>query len=183
MTIGTGFIMHAVFKTVWKSVLVGTLTVFIGTWLGSALAFILGRYVLRDLTNRLIKYFKIMRALNLVIEKEGLRFCLLMRLCPLVPFNAFNYVMGGTSISFRNYFLAGFGTIPICAVNVFVGTTIMSIKDVVDGNYDGGTASLVMLIVGCILTLFITVYVTIMVRKYLKRTAEAAQNHDKIEKD
>ena len=60
MTLGTGFIMHTVYKKLWKSILVGTLTVFTGTWIGSTISFILGRYVLRDLTNWLFKKFKIM---------------------------------------------------------------------------------------------------------------------------
>ena len=98
-----------------------------------------------------------------------------MRICPLVPFNAFNYVMGGTSVTFKNYFLAGPGTIPICAVNVFVGTTIGSIKEVMSGDYDGGTVSLVMLITGCVLSVIITVYTSCIVRRYLKRQAEKSK--------
>ena len=127
MTIGTGFILYTVYGVVWEAVLIGTLTVFLGTWFGSGIAFLIGRYVLRDLTGRLIRRYKTMSALDMVIKEQGFRFTFLMRVCPLVPFNAFNYVMGGTSVTFKNYFLAGPGTIPICAVNVFVGTTIGSI--------------------------------------------------------
>ena len=72
-----------------------------------------------------------MKALDWVLKKDGFRFCFLLRLCPLVPFNAMNYVMGGTSISFKNYVLAYVGTIPIISVNVFIGTTISSISDLV----------------------------------------------------
>lgn len=47
MSIGTGFILYTVFEgLMWKSILVGLLVVFLGTWLGSILAFLLGRYVL-----------------------------------------------------------------------------------------------------------------------------------------
>ena len=85
-----------------------------------------------------------------------------------------NYVMGGTSISFKNYVLAYCGTIPIISVNVFIGTTISSISDLVQGEYDGGTASMVMLIVGCILTVLLVIYISLFVRRYLKRTAAHA---------
>ena len=64
MTIGTGFILYTVYEQVWKSVLVGTLTVFLGTWIGSGIAFLVGRYVLRDMTTSLIRRFKIMTALD-----------------------------------------------------------------------------------------------------------------------
>ena len=107
--------------------MIGTLTVFIGTWIGSIVSFVLGRYVLHGCVSRLNKRLKIMGALDLVLKRQGFRFCILMRLCPLVPFNVYNYVMGGTSVSLKNYSLTFFAYIPICAVNVFVGTTIMSI--------------------------------------------------------
>ena len=103
-----------------------------------------------------------------------------MRLCPLVPFNAYNYIMGGTNIEFKNYFLTFPGTLPVAAVNVFVGTTIIEIKDVVNGDYNGGTASLVLLIVGCVLTVLITIYVTLLIRRNLKAMAAKA-NEEKLE--
>ena len=73
MTIGTGFIMHQVYKDddeqVWKSIVVGTLIVYLGTWLGSCLSFFLGRYVLRDMTERLNKRFLMMRALDRAMKE------------------------------------------------------------------------------------------------------------------
>ena len=67
MTIGTGFVLHAVYDSLWKSILVGTLTVYLGTWIGSSLAFLIGRYVLRDLTKRLNSRYKVMKALDWVL--------------------------------------------------------------------------------------------------------------------
>ena len=161
------------------SVLVGTLTVFFGTWLGTCFSFFLGRYVLRDLTLRLNGRFVMMRALDRAMkEREGFRFCFLLRLCPLTPFNAFNYIMGGTSISFWSYVLAGPGYIPICIANVFIGTTISSIAALVEGDYDGGDASIITLIVGLVISLLLIIYITIVVRRHLRRMAQKVANEE-----
>ena len=172
MTISTGFILHNVFEEVWITILVGTVTVFIGTWLGSVLSFLIGRYVMRDCTMRLSLKYKLIKSLELALKTEGLRFCFLLRLCPIVPFNLINYILGGTSLTLRDYFLAGPGYVPICVAYVFVGTTIGSITDLVSGNYDGGPTRLVILIVGCAIALLLAVYITIVIRRYLRKTAE-----------
>ena len=125
--------------------------------------------MLRDMTERLNKKFLMMRALDRAMKENGFRFCFLLRLCPLFPFNGQNYVMGGTSISFSNYVLSFPGYIPICIANVFIGTTIGSIASLVQGDYDGGPASLITLIVGLSISVLLVVYITIVVRRYLKR--------------
>ena len=53
MTISTGFILHSVFEELWATIIVGTITVFVGTWFGSVLSFLMGRYVMRDCTMRI----------------------------------------------------------------------------------------------------------------------------------
>ena len=51
----------------------------------------------------------------------------MLRLCPLVPYNAFNYLMGVTAVSFAHYAIGGTGMIPATIVYVFIGTTLGSI--------------------------------------------------------
>ena len=55
------------------------------------------------------------------MEKEGLKIILLLRLCPVIPFNAMNYIMGVTHIKFHHYIIGNFGMIPGTAVYVYVG--------------------------------------------------------------
>ena len=111
-------------------------------------------------------------ALDKAFQTEGLKVVLLLRLYPLVPFNAFNYVMGITAVSFFAYALGGIGMLPGTIVYVFVGTTIGSIQDAASGNYDAGPAGLVMLIVGSILACAAIIYVSIVVKRYLNTATD-----------
>lgn len=105
----------------------GTLAVFIGAWTGSVIAFLLGKYVFREKSEEFARRFSVTKALDKAIQTEGLKIVLLLRLCPLVPFTYFNYVMGITGVSFFDYAIGGFGMVPGTIVYVFVGTTIGSI--------------------------------------------------------
>lgn len=103
------------------------------------------------------------------ILDKGFRTCLLFRICPLVPFNIFNFLAGATSLKFKDYFWAFIGYLPACIVNVCIGTTIKSLSDITRGEYEGGTTSIVVLVIGLFLTIVILVYITIMIRRYLRK--------------
>ena len=48
VTLGTGVALMKAYKSAWLAVLVGSLSVFIGTWLGSILAMLIARYLFRE---------------------------------------------------------------------------------------------------------------------------------------
>lgn len=64
-----------------------------GATIGSILSFLLGRFVLQEQAQGLFIKFKILKAVDRVIETQGLKLVILLRLSPVVPFSAFNYVM------------------------------------------------------------------------------------------
>ena len=107
--------------------LVGSLSVWIGAEIGSCIAFLLGKFVLRDLSERLASKYKVGKAIDYAIRQEGLKVVLMLRLCPLVPFNAFNYAIGITAVKFWDFAIGGIGMIPATVLYVFVGTTLGSI--------------------------------------------------------
>merc|ERR1711968_332273 len=84
----------------------------------------MGRYLLKELTEKLRMKFQVVRAIDTAIEKEGFKTMLLLRLSPLIPFNALNYIMSGTSISAKDYILACIGMLPASVVYVYVGASI-----------------------------------------------------------
>lgn len=63
------------------------------------------------------------------LEQNGLKIMLLLRLSPLIPFNALDYISGVTSISFRDYALALIGILPGTIMFCMVGATASSFTD------------------------------------------------------
>lgn len=183
LTLGAGVALQAAFDNTLLAVAVGTLGVFTGAWIGSNLSMLLGRYLFRSSAAKMAAKYRVIKAIDQVLEKEGLKFTFLLRLCPLIPFNAFNYVMGVTSVRFKSYALAGFGMIPGTIVYVFVGTTIGNIADAASGDFEGGSATLVLLILGTILAFVGIVYVSIVVRRYLNKQLKTVPSDDEGKAD
>ena len=84
---------------------VGTLTVFLAANLGAALAFLIGRYLLRSRVERWLEGREKLGAIDRAVESQGWRVVALTRLSPVLPFNVQNYVYGLTDIPLRTYVL------------------------------------------------------------------------------
>ena len=93
-----------------------------------------------------------------------------MRLCPIIPYNAYNYILGVTSVRFRDFAIGGIGMLPGAFVYVFIGTTIGSINDAVQGKFEHSNMSLIFLIVGSASALLAIIYLAVVVKKYLKQS-------------
>ncbi len=76
--------------------------------------------------------FKIM---DRAIGENGFKLVLLMRLQPVfLPFAILNYALGLTRVRLRDYVLASWiGMLPATTLYVYVGTSVKSISDLVQG--------------------------------------------------
>lgn len=63
--------------------------------------------------------------------------------------------------------IGGFGMLPGAFVYVLLGTTISSIADAANGNFDAGVLPLIMLIFGTVLALFAIIYISMVTKRYL----------------
>ena len=84
----------------------GLLVVVPGALLGATSAFLLGRTVLREWVRRKMAQSPRTRALDQAIGREAFTLVLLLRLSPLVPFNALNYALSLSGISVGRFVLA-----------------------------------------------------------------------------
>jgi uncharacterized membrane protein YdjX (TVP38/TMEM64 family) len=141
ISLGAGFVFGPV---------VGTLIVSPASVIGACLAFLLGRFLVRDWIERRVAERAPMLALDQAIGQGGFTAVVLLRLSPAFPFNLLNYALGLTRVRFRDYALASFvGMLPGTILNVYLGSLFADMDALLrDGNSDGGAWSVALLVVG-----------------------------------
>ncbi len=116
----------AVFGLLW-----GTLIVSFASSIGATLAFLVSRYLLRDVVQS--RFGDKLKAVNKGIEKDGPFYLFTLRLVPLFPFFVINLVMGLTPLATRTfYWVSQLGMLAGTLVYVNAGTQLARI-DSLDG--------------------------------------------------
>jgi uncharacterized membrane protein YdjX (TVP38/TMEM64 family) len=148
LTLGAGFVFSSAFG-LGPGVALGTLSVFLGASAGATVSFLLGRFLLRDWVIGLTKKYAIFEALDVAFEEKGFRIMVLLRLSPIIPFNAINYIAGVTAISFWSYVWALFAILPGTILYVLLGASAGSLTDSASSG-DNGTLTIVVVVVGIV---------------------------------
>lgn len=165
LTLGAGVL----FGVGWGSVIV-----FWAATLGSLAAFLVGRYGIRDwVEQRWIAGNRQFQAIDRAIAEDGLKIVLLMRLSPLFPFNALNYMLGLTRVSIRDYLLASIGMLPGTVAYVYIGASFRDLASLFAGYGERAKSPIewLLFILGLIATLVVTGIVTKAARSALDRIA------------
>lgn len=85
----------------------GSIYTAIGATIGASVAFLISRYMARELVVKLLKDRRL-NTLDKEVEKQGWKIVAFTRLIPLFPFNLLNYAFGLTNIRFSHYVIATF---------------------------------------------------------------------------
>lgn len=185
LTLGAGFVFTRTNGgSQVKGTLIATTVVFLGASIGACLAFLLGRYLLRDFAQGLTKKYKVFRAIDKAIEGNGGKIVLLLRLSPAIPFNILNYLLGTTAVSFKEYALACIGLLPGTTAFCFIGSTLNSLSDTTGGaekTSGAKTVEIIVLIVGIIASILAVVAVTIFARRELKKHLVEEETSQQLE--
>jgi uncharacterized membrane protein YdjX (TVP38/TMEM64 family) len=83
------------------------------------------------------------------LKEKGFRIMALLRLSPIIPFNALNYISGVTAISLAAYSWAIIAILPGTILYVFLGATAGSLVDSSQRS-DNETITIVTIIIGAI---------------------------------
>lgn len=104
----------------------GTILTVAGATIGATLAFLVARTMGREFVARLFKgKFK---ALDEKSGDHGFQIIFSLRLIPVVPFNALNYVAGISNVKSKDYILGTFlGIIPGTFVYVYLGDSLANV--------------------------------------------------------
>src|SRR5437773_1942892 len=157
LTLGAG----AVF-----GVALGSVCVSIGATLGATAAFLVGRYLARDVIARKIGKSEKFATIDRAVADEGWKIVLLTRLSPVFPFTLLNYVFGLTRVKLSHYVLASWlGMIPGTVMYVYLG----SLVNVGAGRRQRTTGEWVLYGAGLLATVTVTVFVTRLARRALAK--------------
>lgn len=106
--------------------IMGTVYANIAATIGATLAFLVTRYLLRDVV--LNKFGDKLEGMNRELESRGFSYLLFLRLVPLFPFFLINLAAGLTRLPLRTFFLATMiGIIPGGFVFVNAGASLATI--------------------------------------------------------
>jgi len=152
----------------------GTVIVFTAAVLGSALAFLSGRYVARSWIESRLGGSEKFAAIDHAVGQQGLKIVFLLRLSPVIPFNLINYALGLTRISLRDYMLASFGMLPGTLLYVYYGRVIGDVALLAGGeSAEKGAAYYGLTAVGLVATIAVTTIVTRIARRALHEASES----------
>ena len=167
LTLGAGFVF---------GVGVGTVAVSLGSTLGAAATFLLGRKFARRAIEAKVFSNPRFHALDQAVKREGFKIVLLMRLSPVFPFNLLNYAFGLTQISFRDYVLASWiGMLPGTIMYVYLGSATQNLAALSTGQATGGAGRHMLFGLGLLATVAVTVFVTRLARRTLDELAPTPQ--------
>lgn len=150
----------------------GFLLVSLSSTVGATAAFLVGRYLVREMVARRVAGNVTFSAMDEAVASEGWKIVGLTRLSPVFPFNLLNYAFGLTRVSLRDYILASWiGMFPGTVMYVYFGSLAGSLAEL--GATEGGRARTpaewALYVVGLIATVAVTVVITRIARRALNR--------------
>lgn len=166
LTIGAGLLF---------GVIGGSLAVSAASTTGAAFCFLIGRYVARDRLAKRLGRDPRFKAVDAAIGREGGKIVLLLRLSPVFPFNALNYLLGLTAVKFWHYVVASWvGMMPGTVLYVYLGFIGQTGLRAASGTMEKSPLEYALLGFGLVVTVLVTVFVTRIARKALREGALGA---------
>jgi len=152
-------------------VVIGAITVSISSTLGATAAFVIGRTVAREAIAKKIEGNVRFRAVDEAVAREGWKIVLLVRLSPVFPFNLINYAFGLTKVSLKDYFFASWiGMFPGTLMYVYIGSLVGDLAALGAGERAKSPLEWALYVVGLVVTVAVTIYVTRIAKKALGET-------------
>jgi uncharacterized membrane protein YdjX (TVP38/TMEM64 family) len=127
LTLGLGYTFHHAYDSTPIALTVGGIIVLLGAQLCATGQLLLGRFVLRAYLYEWALSKRLFLALDKAVVHDGLKIIFILRMCPMVPYTLFNYLLGLTDVRLRDFVPAGLGMLPGILVRLFVGSTLAAL--------------------------------------------------------
>lgn len=160
-------VTFAVFAGILFGPILGTFACLIATTLGASMAFIVGRFFLKDMIKPMLEKNKILKKLLFNDnEKSDLFILMITRMVPIFPYNLQNFAYGITDISFWKYTIYTF-------VFMFPGVAFFTIGS---AGLTAGEDKWKYFLVAGVLAVLVTLSGMFIQRKYLGSNDEVQVN-------
>jgi uncharacterized membrane protein YdjX (TVP38/TMEM64 family) len=164
LTLGAGFLF---------GVVKGTVVISISSTIGATAAFLVGRYLARDLVAKTIAGNARFEAVDKAVAREGWKIVGLTRLSPVFPFNVLNYAFGMTRVPLKEYFFASWiGMLPGTILYVYIGSLAGDLATIGSGERQRSNAEWALYGFGLLVTVIVTIYMTKVARKALNESID-----------
>ncbi|WFB37894.1 TVP38/TMEM64 family protein [Kiritimatiellota bacterium B12222] len=161
LTLGAGFAF---------GLATGMVTVSIASTLGATASFLVSRYLARDRVKAKFGHHEKFAAVDQAVSQEGWKIVALLRLSPIFPFNALNYILGLTGIRFPHYVLASWaGMLPGTLLYVYLGYLGQQGLETATEATPAQPLRWVYLALGLLATLGVSFYITRLASKAMKK--------------
>lgn len=156
----------------------GTAVVSIASTTSAALALLIARFVARKRVEQWAEQSDKFRAMDNAISEGGWKIVAMLRLSPAIPFNIQNYFYGLTSIGFWRCVLTSWvSMLPGTFLFVYVGHLGATTLDAAaDQDQSLSNGRWIMLGLGLAATVAVTVYITWLARKQLKKQTNVEES-------
>lgn len=142
----------------WLAVLIN----FTASIVGGLLAFLLGRWLFRDMIAKIVVEDKRLQKIESAIEDEAMKISVLVRLSPLIPDELLNYVMASGPVTTRVFFLSSLSSIIYSLAYAYFGLALGKLALSSEGmsQFNQSPVGMGLLILGLIATVIATIIVT-----------------------
>ncbi|VEU37421.1 unnamed protein product [Pseudo-nitzschia multistriata] len=173
LVFGAGYAFTVAMDSALAGVTAAVLSSFLGSCIGAVLAFIRSRYMMRDLVKLFANRYPLVRAIDQALKvRHGFRLMLLLRFCPVIPYNALNYCCGITGVTLYDFTLSLVGILPFQIFTIVLGATAgtVELKNLKNEYTRGEMGAFVgFLVIGIAFGLVAVVYAWRLVKWEIKR--------------
>ena len=147
---------------------------FTASIVGGLLAFLLGRWLFRDVIAKTVARDKRLQNLETAIGEESMRISVLVRLSPLIPDEWLNYLMASGPVTTRVFFISNLSSIVYSFAYAYFGHAVGKIALSSDGmgGFRDSPIGMFLMMIGLIATILATFIVTKVTMKTLKESIE-----------
>ena len=149
----------------------GSLINFAASILGGFIAFIIGRWMLRESIEKLISRNKKIATIEKALAEDGMRVSILVRLSPILPDEWLNYALSTTSLSMKDFLISNISSILYALVYAYYGSVLGNLafsSAGIDG-FNRTPLWWAMTVIGILATVVVTLYTTRIAVKALEK--------------